>query len=73
LPALIAPRPFMVWRGHSDGVASDEWAAYEYAKVRRLYDRLGIGVCTRIEFFHGPHTVNGVDSFEFLDAHLGLR
>ena len=39
MAALIAPRPFMVERGHDDGVGIDEWVAYEYAKVRRLYSR----------------------------------
>lgn len=73
MAALIAPRPFMVERGHSDGVATDEWVGYEYAKVRRLYDKLGIGARTRIEFFNGPHTINGEGTFEFLDSHLGLR
>ena len=43
MAALIAPKPFMVERGHSDGVGIDEQVAYEYAKVRRLYDRLKIG------------------------------
>ena len=36
MAALIAPRPFMVERGHSDGVGLDEYVAFEYAKVRRL-------------------------------------
>jgi dienelactone hydrolase len=70
MAALIAPRPFMVERGHNDGVAPDEWVAYEYAKVRRLYDTLGIGDRTAIEFFNGPHTINGVGTFEFLEKHL---
>ena len=70
MAALIAPRPFMVERGHDDGVAPDEWVAYEYAKVRRLYDKLGIGDRTAIEFFNGPHTINGVGTFEFLHRHL---
>ena len=34
MAALIAPRPFMVERGHNDGVGIDEMVAYEYAKVR---------------------------------------
>ena len=38
MAGLIAPRPFMVERGHKDGVAPDEWVGYEYAKVKRLYD-----------------------------------
>ncbi len=70
MAALIAPRPFMVERGHDDGVAPDEWVAYEYAKVRRFYDKLGIGDRTEIEFFNGPHTINGVGTFHFLHKHL---
>ena len=70
MAALMAPRPFMVERGHDDGVAPDEWVAYEYAKVRRLYDRLGIGDQTEIEFFDGGHTINGQGTFRFLRRHL---
>jgi dienelactone hydrolase len=70
MATLIAPRPFMVERGHNDGVAPDEWVAYEYAKVRRIYDTLGIGDRTAIEFFNGPHTINGVGTFRFLEEHL---
>ncbi len=70
LAGLMAPRPFMVERGHGDGVAPDEWVAYEFAKVRRLYDRLGIGGSAAIEFFNGPHTIHGIGTFEFLRRHL---
>ena len=70
LVTLLAPRPFMVERGHADGVAPDEWVASEYAKVRRLYDRLGIGDRTAIEFFNGPHTINGQGTFAFLHRQL---
>ncbi len=71
MAALIAPRPFMVERGHFDGVAPDEAVAYEFAKVYHLYDaKLGIGDRCRIEFFVGPHTINGQGTFEFLHRHL---
>ena len=73
MAALIAPRPFMVERGHFDGVAPDETVAYEFAKVYHLYHaqaRLGIGDRCRIEFFVGPHTINGKGTFEFLHQHL---
>jgi dienelactone hydrolase len=70
LAYLMLPRPFMVERGHADGVAPDEWVAYEYAKVRRLYDQLGLGDRTEIEFFNGPHTIHGVGTFDFLHRHL---
>ncbi len=73
MAALIAPRPFMVERGHNDGVGLDEWVDYEYAKVRRLYDKLGIGDRTTIEHFEGPHTIHGVGTFEFLHQKLGWK
>lgn len=73
MAALIAPRPFMVERGHHDGVAPDHWVAYEYAKVRKLFADLGLPERTRIEFFNGPHTIHGVGTFEFLDQHLHFR
>src|SRR5437868_12532370 len=66
MAGLIAPRPFMVERGIYDGVAPDEWVAYEYAKVRNLYAALRIPDRTAIEFFDGPHTINGVGTFQFL-------
>jgi dienelactone hydrolase len=72
MAALIAPRPFMVERGHFDGVSSDEWVAFEFAKVRRLYQghlKLPPDRC-RIEFFDGPHEIHGVGTFEFLHEHL---
>ncbi len=70
LAALMLPRPFMVERGHRDGVAQDEWVAHEYAKVRRLYVQLGLDERTAIEYFDGPHTIYGQGTFDFLHRHL---
>jgi dienelactone hydrolase len=70
MAALIAPRPFMVERGHHDGVAPDEWVAHEYSHVRRFYAKLGIPERTEIEFFNGPHTINGEGTYRFLHKHL---
>ncbi len=71
MAALIAPRPFMVERGHFDGVAPDEAVAYEFAKVRHLYAaRLGLPDRCELEFFKGPHTINGQGTFDFLHKHL---
>ena len=70
LANLIAPRPFMVERGHDDGVGMDEWISFEYAKVRRFYDKMGISDRTTMEFFNGPHTIHGVGTFEFLRRQL---
>ena len=67
---LVCPRPFMVERGHHDGVAPDETVAYEYAKTKRHYDLLEIGDLTEMEVFTGPHTIHGVGTFDFLHRHL---
>jgi predicted alpha/beta-fold hydrolase len=66
MASLMTPRPFMVERGHDDGVSIDSWVAYEYAKVRRHYDLLGLSNRTEIEYFKGPHTIHGVGTFAFL-------
>ncbi|HSI77906.1 MAG TPA: alpha/beta hydrolase family protein [Lunatimonas sp.] len=70
MAALIAPRPFMVERGHRDGVGTDKWVAYEYAKVRLHYTIIGKSEATEIEYFDKGHTINGEGSFKFLDRYL---
>lgn len=72
LSYLIFPRPFMVERGHHDGVALDSWVASEYAKTRWFYDQFGLGDRTSIEFFNGGHAINGQGTFTFLRQHLHL-
>jgi dienelactone hydrolase len=69
---LIAPRPFMVERGHDDGVGIDELVAYEYAKVRYLYaNRLKLPQNAAIEFTPGGHEVFLRDTARFLKQHTG--
>ncbi len=70
LAELMAPRPFMVERGHHDIVSIDEEVAFEYARVRRFYDQLNLGEETEIEFFNGPHEIYGQGTFQFLKKHL---
>ena len=67
---LMAPRPFMVERGHRDGVASDEWCAYEYARVQRRYADLKIPDRAEIYYFDGGHMIESTGTFAFLDKHL---
>jgi len=70
---LIAPRPFMVERGHDDGVGTDEMVASEYAKIRYLYaNRLKIADRTEIEFSAGGHEIFAKGTFAFLKKHLGF-
>jgi hypothetical protein len=71
MATLIAPRPFMVERGHFDGVAPDETVGYEFAKVRHLYEgRLELTGRAEIEWFDGPHEIHGVGTYRFLHRHL---
>ncbi len=72
MAALIAPRPFMIERGHFDGVGTDDLVAAEFAKVRHLYQarlKLDDDRC-RIEWFPGHHEIHGEGTFEFLDQFL---
>ena len=52
------------------GVGLDEHVGWEWAKVRRGYDKLRISDRAEIEWFDGPHTINGVGTFAFLHKHL---
>ena len=67
---LMLPRPFMVERGHLDGVGRDRWVAHEFAKVRWLYAQFGLADRVEIEFFQGGHSINGQGTFDFLHKHL---
>jgi len=71
MAALIAPRPFMVERGHFDTVGPDERVALEFAKVRFLYEaRLGLSGRAEIEWFVGPHAIHGEATYDFLHRQL---
>jgi dienelactone hydrolase len=71
MAALICPRPFMVERGHFDGVGEDERVGFEYAKVQHLYAaNLKIPDRCAIEWFDGPHKINGVGTYAFLRQKL---
>lgn len=67
---MIFPRPFMVERGHYDGVGIDEWISSEYARVRRHYADFSLSGLTEIEYFKGPHQIFGNETFQFLHRHL---
>ena len=71
MAALIAPRPFMVERGHFDGVGDDWTVGWEFAKVRNLYAaKLKLPERCEIEWFYGPHTINEKGTYDFLHKHL---
>lgn len=73
LAALMAPRPFMVERGHADTVAWDEFVGYEYALVRRAYALLKIPGRTEIDWFDGGHEIDLEPALRFFDRFLKDR
>jgi dienelactone hydrolase len=69
---LIAPRPFMVERGHDDPVGTDDMVSSEYAKVRYLYaNRLKLADRTTIDYQVGGHQVFLKGTLAFLEQWLG--
>jgi cephalosporin-C deacetylase-like acetyl esterase len=68
---LIAPRPFMVERGHDDGVAYDEYVGFEFGKVRYYYDIcLKMPERAEIHFEPGGHFPFLTHALPFLDKWL---
>jgi dienelactone hydrolase len=68
---LIAPRPFLVERGHTDIVAGSEHVGFEFGKVRHYYDHL-LKLPGRTEIFwaDGGHVPHGGKTHDFLDKWL---
>jgi len=73
LAALMAPRPFMVQRGHADTVGWDEFVGYEYALVRRAYSLLKIPARTEIDWFDGGHEIDLEPAMAFFDRFLKAK
>jgi hypothetical protein len=70
LAMLIAPRPFLVERGHRDGVGSDEFVLAEFARLRRFYDEMGLAERLGLAFFNGPHRIDGEEALGFFKRWL---
>jgi cephalosporin-C deacetylase-like acetyl esterase len=68
---LIAPRPFIVERGHLDQVAYSETVGYEFGKVRYYYDHcLKMPDRAHILWMDGGHTTFVGTSIKYLDRFL---
>ncbi len=70
LAGLMAPRPFMAQRGHSDTVGWDEFVGYEYALVRKTYAQLKLSERTAIDWFDGGHEIDLEPALAFFDRFL---
>ena len=72
MAALIAPRPFMVERGplRRRGARRDRGLRVRQGAAPLRGQAGHRRPLTEIECFVGPHTINGVGTFEFLHKHL---
>ncbi|MCC7493312.1 MAG: hypothetical protein IT204_13240 [Fimbriimonadaceae bacterium] len=68
---LICPRPFMVERGHHDGVGLDEWVGHEWGRAYRRWSLLKLGGRASIEWTDGPHAIFLQGTRAFLRQWLG--
>jgi hypothetical protein len=63
----------MVEHGYADGsdpVKTNQYIASQYVLVKQFYERFGMADRAAIEYFDGPHSINGKGTFEFLSKHL---
>ncbi|GHU15904.1 hypothetical protein FACS1894163_04220 [Spirochaetia bacterium] len=68
---FIAPRPFMVERGHLDQTGLDEYVGFEFGKVRYYYDHcLKAPERAEIKWIDGGHTAYVDKIVPFLDKFL---
>jgi hypothetical protein len=70
---MIAPRPLLIENGTQDGAVLIRDAREEFARVAGLYERLGLPERARFASFKGPHRIDGVEAFPFLDKWLAAR
>jgi len=72
LARLIAPRAFMIEMGDSDPVIIEprRFLDLEIAAFIDVFWRLGIRQRTGVARFAGPHEINGIKTFAFLDQVL---
>ena len=70
IASLICPRAFFVEAGKQDKAVWWKDAAREFAKLKAIYERLGIGDRAGICIHEGGHECRMVESFAFLAQHL---
>ena len=68
--SLVCPRPFFVEAGTQDPSIWLPEAQAEFAKIREIYEKLGIPERVEMEVFEGDHRINAEGSLRFLDRWL---
>ena len=67
---MTAPRGFVVENGYFDTAVVTSLAAYEFAKVKRVYDLLGIGERAEWHGHIGTHETHSDTLFPYLHRML---
>jgi len=67
---LIAPRPLMIEAGDEDPSVRIVDARREFQRVKAVYSKLGIAERAVFAEFHGPHRIDGVESYPFVEKWL---
>lgn len=68
--SLICPRPTFIEASTRDGAVRLDDAKIEFARLRQVYERLGIPERAEMGVFEGVHEIRGVESLAFLDRWL---
>jgi hypothetical protein len=67
---MIAPRPLLIENGDRDGAVHIDDARAEFARVRAVYEKLGLADRAAFAGFHGDHRIDGTESFPFVEKWL---
>ncbi len=70
IASLICPRCVFVEAGRDDKAVYQPMAAEEFGKLKRIYEKLGIGDRAQIELHDGGHEINFAGAVEFLNRYL---
>jgi dienelactone hydrolase len=70
LGALVAPRPLLIETGREDMIFPLAAAEESVARLRRVYEHLGVGDRLVHDIFDGEHQWHGLVAYPFLDQWL---
>ncbi|HTZ10158.1 MAG TPA: alpha/beta fold hydrolase [Acidimicrobiales bacterium] len=71
LGALVAPRPLLVESGTGDDLFPAPVAAAEVARLRTVYQALGVPDRLQHDVFEGVHEWHGAEAYPFLERWIG--
>ena len=70
IASMICPRAYMVEQGNHDMSVHPDCARFEFAKLKAIYEGLGIGERAELLIFEGKHEIRGIEGIAFLNRWL---